>query len=76
MIRILPDRLGHDERRVGRNLAEDFDAILLAVDEAVFLSRVVRMPALDPIALLLDHGGERLFKIHLLFFAGLVGGQA
>src|SRR5262249_44118171 len=46
--RVLPDGLGHDERRVGIDLAEDLDTLRLTVDEAVLLFGVVRVPARDP----------------------------
>ena len=49
---VLPDRLGDDERRVGGNVAEDFHAVLLAVDEAVAFLLVEGMGALDRAAFL------------------------
>ena len=39
MLAILPDRFHHHQGRVIGNGAEDFDAALLAVDEAVLLFR-------------------------------------
>ena len=47
MMAVLPDRLGDNQRRFGVNLAKDLHAVLLAVNKAVLLDRVVRMAALD-----------------------------
>jgi hypothetical protein len=37
MMAILPDRFDDQQRRIGRDVEEDFHAALLAVDESVLL---------------------------------------
>ena len=37
VVRVLPDRLGHDQRRLGVDSAKDLHAFLLRADEAVLL---------------------------------------
>jgi hypothetical protein len=69
-------RTGPRWRRVGGNLAEDFHAVLLAIDEAVALGLVEGMRALDFVAFLFDGGGEVLFHFGLRGLAGSVGGDA
>ena len=76
VVAVLPDRLGHDQRRVAGNGAEHLQAVLLAVNEAVLLDRIVGVAALDLEAFLLDRGGEFLLHRRLFGFAGLVGGKA
>ena len=39
VMRVLPDGLGHDQRRVGIDAGEDLHAFLLRADEAVLLGR-------------------------------------
>ncbi len=73
---VLPHRLGHDDRRIFGNLAEHFQAVLLAVDEAVLLRRIIRVGAFHLVALTLDRGDELPFHLGLRRFAFLIGGQA
>ena len=47
VIRVLPDGLGDDDRRVRVDLRENLEAFLLAGDEAVLASEVKGMGALD-----------------------------
>ncbi len=76
MMAVLPDRFGDDERRVGGDVAEDFHAVLLAVDEAVAFVLVERMGALDRAAFLVDGGDEVPFQGFLGGLTFLVGGGA
>ena len=69
MVRVLPDGLGDDDRRVRIDLGEDLQALLLAGDEPVAESRVVRVGALD-----LDV--ERIQRRDDLFLHGLLRGPA
>lgn len=73
---VLPDGFGNDQRGVLRDLAEDLHAVLLGVDEAVFLDRVARVGALDFVAFAGEAFGEFFFHGFLLGPAFLVGGEA
>ena len=47
VVRVLPHRLGDDDRQVGVDLGEHLEALLLAGDESVTERRVVRVGSLD-----------------------------
>jgi hypothetical protein len=69
VVRILPHRLGYDERGIGIELGEDREALLLRGDETVFDRRLVRVGP-DELAAEAGHrGGEP-------FFHGGLGGPA
>ena len=59
-MRVLPDGFGDDERRVGRNLAEDGHAFALAGDEAVAGAGLFVMGADELVAGVGDRAAERL----------------
>ena len=73
MVRVLPHRLGDDQRRVGRNLAEDGHAFALAGDEAVAGAGLLVVGADDLVAGLGDGSAERLLHFLLGRPALLVG---
>ena len=73
MMAVLPDRLHHHQRRIRRQLAEDFHAVLLAVDESVLLHRVAGMPAAYVAAFAADGVHHSLFGLRLRRPALLVG---
>ncbi len=73
---VLPDRLGHNERRVCGYIAEDFHAVFLAVDEAVAFRLVEGVSAFDRIAFLVNGGGQVLFEGLLGSLTFLIGGSA
>ncbi len=74
--RVLPDRLGDDEGRLGVDLAEDLDPARLTVDEAVLLLGVVRMAPHDPRAELAEGLLHGLLEVLLRGPAALVRGEA
>ena len=47
MMAILPDGLGYDQRSLRRDLAEDLDAMPLAMNKSMLLDRIVGMAAAD-----------------------------
>jgi len=76
VVAVLPDGLGDDEGRVGGDVAEDFHAVLLAVDETVAFLFVEGVGAPDGKAFAFDGGDEAFFHGVLGGLAGLVGGGA
>ena len=76
VMRILPHRLGHDERRVGVHLAKNFETLALAGDEAVLLLGLERMRAPDAEAFRFQGGPERCLHRDLRRPANLIGGEA
>ena len=64
MVRILPNRLGHNQRRIAGNFSEDLHAILLRVNKTVPHFFAKPMSALDGPAYALDRGDQ--FRLHLL----------
>ena len=75
MMRILPDSLGNDQRRVGIDAAKNLDALALAGDEAVLFLRVVGVGAFDREALRFDRFDEGVFHRLLGGPAGLIRGE-
>ena len=73
---VLPDRLGHKQRGLGVELAEDLDAHLLRINEAVLLLRVERVRAYNGPPFGSESFGEAGFHFRLLGPALLVGGEA
>ncbi len=75
VVRILPHSLRDDEGRVRIDVAEDLDAHLLRVDEAMLLHAIKRVGAFDRTALGFECDGE--FVLHVLLGgpAGLIGGK-
>ena len=76
MVAVLPDRLGHDEGRVGMNMFEDSHALFLRADKAVSLIWLVGMPAADSPSLALNRGSDGFFHGLLCGPTHLIGGQA
>ena len=74
--RVLPDRLGDDEGRIGIDLAEDLDPARLAVDEAVLLLGIVGVAPHDPRAELAERLLDGLLEVLLRGPAALVRGEA
>ena len=64
VMRVLPDRLGHDQAGLGIDLPEDLHPFLLRADEAVLLVRLVGMRPHQFVAGL-GHGARQL-GLHLL----------
>ena len=67
--RVLPHRLGHHQRHRRIDLPERFDAVDLAVEEAVLLHRVVGVPSHDG-------GVQRREGARHRGLEGLLGGPA
>jgi len=76
VVTVLPDGLGDNERRLRRQPAEDFHAVLLAVDEAVPLFGVEGVGPFHGPAELLQRGTDLLFHRHLGGLAVAVCGNA
>ena len=76
MVRILPDRLGDDERRLRIERGKHLHAFLLGADEAVFQRRFVGMGADEPAAETGDGCGELLFHGRLGGPARFIGRRA
>ena len=76
VMRVLPDGLGDDERRVGINVLEDVHAFALRINEAVFGVRIELVRANQFVAFSLERGGERGFHFLLRRPARLVGREA
>jgi hypothetical protein len=72
MMRVLPDGLRHDKRRVRVDAGEDPHSFLLRIDEAVLLLRVEGMRAHEAEAACFYGAGERLLHFMLRLPAGLV----
>ena len=73
MVRVLPDRFGHDQRRLGVDAGKDAHALLLRADEAVLFVFLVGMGA-DQFVARLGHGlGQEVFHFLLLGPACLIG---
>ena len=72
MVAVLPDRLSHDQRFIGRNAPEDLHAVLLAVNETMLFPRIERVRSLDRGALLFDCGDKLFFHFGLRRFTCLV----
>ncbi len=64
VVRILPDGLGHDQRRRGRNLAEDLHAFSLAGDKPVARAGPLMMGSDEIVAGIGDGTRQRL--LHFL----------
>ena len=75
VMRILPHRLGDDERRIGIHVAENFEAELLRINEAVLRFRIERMRAHDADTLGGERVGEQLFHRSLRRPADLICGE-
>src|SRR4051812_5278971 len=74
-MRVLPDSLRDDQRRIWIDPAEDFDALALAGDESVLRLWVVRMRPLHPITFRFHSIGEGAFHCGLSWPADLIGGE-
>ena len=70
---VLPDGFDDDQGGIRRNLAEDFDAVALAVDESVPLLRVDRVAAADFVPKLTEPVGYGFFDGFLGRPAELIG---
>src|ERR1700685_316628 len=75
MVRILPDGLGHDERRLVVELRENLHSLPLRGDEAMLLLVAVPVRPDDRITLELNRPRERLFHFLLCRPALLIGGK-
>ena len=75
VVRILPRGKGHHQRLLRVDLPEDRAPVLLAVDEAVFFLRIVRMAARHPVALGLDGLRDGSLDLGLLRPALPIGRQ-
>ncbi len=73
MVAILPDRLGNDDWRILRDIAEDLHAVLLAVDETVAPLGVESVSAANFAAFFLDGLDQQSLHGLLGFLAFLVG---
>jgi len=73
-MRILPDRLGNNQRRGRVDGGENLHAFFLRANEAVLLLGFVRVGADELVAKFRHRGGERLFHGGLRGPAQLVGG--
>ncbi len=76
VVTVLPDGFAHHQRRVLRDIAKHFDAIFLAVDEAVLFFAIERMAPLDLAAFAADGLHERVFGVLLRGPTHTVGGKA
>jgi hypothetical protein len=76
MMAILPNAFGDNERGIGIELAKDFHAHLLGIDEAMLLFFVERMGAYDLPAFGFEGFGEDSFHFGLFRPAFLVCGKA
>jgi hypothetical protein len=76
VVRVLPDRLGHDQLATGIDPGEDLHPFFLRADEAMFLVLLVRMGAHQPVAACLDRPGQGRFHFLLGGPAFLIRGQA
>ena len=72
---VLPDGFHHHQRRVRRDLAKHFHAVLLAVDESVLLLGIVGMAAAYFTPFAADGIHDGLFGLRLRGPAFLVGGK-
>ncbi len=75
VMRILPDGLGHDERRLGVQPGKDLHPFALRRQEAVLFLFAIRMSADDRIALGFHGAGQGLLHFFLGRPALLVGGE-
>ena len=73
VVAVLPHRFYDHERRVPRDVAEDFHAALLGVDEAVVFLRIDFVAANDFASPSRDGGGDGLLGLELSGPACLVG---
>ena len=73
VLAVLPYRFDHHQRRIGGNGAEDLDAPLLAVDEAMLLHRIKIMPTAHFMALGADCRRHGCFDFGLHRPAFLIG---
>src|SRR5262249_31702218 len=76
VMRVLPDALGHDQRRIGIDVSEDLHPRFLAVDKAVLLLFAVSVRADDLIAHVGDDLPQGLFHFRLFRPALLVGTES
>src|ERR1700757_2158487 len=72
---VLPHRFDNYDRRLGRNLAEHFDAVTLAVNKTVLLERIERMSPANATTMCPHSVHHRLFDAALGGPASLVGGE-
>ena len=73
---ILPHRLDHHQRRIGRDAAEHFHSALLAIDEAVTFGGIAGVTAFDRAAQTANGAHDGFLGARLGRPASLVGGQA
>ena len=76
MVTVLPDCLCYDNRCIFRDVAENFHAVLLAVDETVTFLGIESMAAPDLASLLFNGLDQQGFHGLLRLLAFLVGGGA
>ena len=76
VMRILPHRFRHDERRIRRHFAKNFDTHPLRVDEAVALRFIERMRALHAPSFFGKRAPQRRFHLTLRRPADLIRGDA
>ncbi len=76
VVAVLPDRLGHDERRFLRDASEYLHSPLLAVDETVAFIGIHGVRTLNAPSLPLDGLGQLSLHGRLGFLAVLIGGEA
>ena len=74
VMRVLPDGLGHDQRRLGVDSGEDLHPFLLRADEAMPFVGLERMGADQLAAEAGDGAAQRLLHLLLRRPAALVGG--
>ena len=69
----MPDRLGHDDRRILGNIAENLHAVFLAVDEAVTFPGIELMSTANRASFLPDGFDQESLHGPLRLLAFLVG---
>jgi hypothetical protein len=58
MMRILPNRLHHDQWGIGRQISEYLHPVLLGIDESVLLYRIVSVTPRGSELIALDRRGD------------------
>jgi hypothetical protein len=65
MMAVLPNRFDHHQRSLGRNLAKDFDAVALTVNESVLLHWIKWVSAANGMSASANRTHHRLFHLVL-----------
>ena len=75
VVRVLPDRLGDDDGRLGIEAGKDVHSLALRGEKAVLLLLAIMVGADDRITLGLDGAGQGFFHLFLGRPAFLIGGE-